>query len=346
MRFHGMMLLRDEEDVIAQCLDQLLGWIDALYIYDLGSTDATWDIVQQYARRDKRVIPFIRQPTVYSDNLRNWLFHRVRDTFAPGDWCMKIDADEFYHVPPPEFVRQRLGRFDSAVHLQWYFFRLTTQEAAAYENGTVSIAQDRSRPIEERRRFYKISNYAEPRMFKYRRSMKWPQAASFPVNAGYVARERIPIRHYPHRDPEQMARRYRLRSSMARLNPQGMGGHWQLADWHQDLVDAQGRSAAQASGVGLADNSGVDSGPLLYWEPGTQLREQPLYNHVPRSAQRLAQRLVHPLLLPVLDPLRPSFDPSFQPMLIADDVNDAIGNEALQTDPGTKPDSGAGVPHS
>jgi glycosyltransferase involved in cell wall biosynthesis len=48
--------------VIAQCLDHLLGWIDGLYILDLGSTDNTWDIVQDYAARDKRIVPFEHRP--------------------------------------------------------------------------------------------------------------------------------------------------------------------------------------------------------------------------------------------------------------------------------------------
>src|SRR5687767_11349386 len=124
MAFRGMMLLRDEQDVIGQCLDHLLTWIDALYILDLGSTDRTWEIVQDYAGRDKRVIPFEHRPILYSDNMRGYIFHHVREQFVPGDWVMKIDADEFYHVPPPQFVRERLRAGDTAVHLQWYFFRL------------------------------------------------------------------------------------------------------------------------------------------------------------------------------------------------------------------------------
>ena len=42
MRFHGMMLLRDERDIIVQNLTHLLTWINALYVLDLGSTDGTW----------------------------------------------------------------------------------------------------------------------------------------------------------------------------------------------------------------------------------------------------------------------------------------------------------------
>lgn len=325
------MLLRDEEDVIAQCLDHVLTWIDALHIFDLGSTDRTWEIVQDYAKRDKRVVPLETRPTVYGDNLRGYIFDRVRGTFDPGDWIMKVDADEFYHVAPPEFVRQRLRPGDTAVHLQWYFFRLTRQEVDDYESGRVDVAADRRRPITERRRYYKISDYAEPRMFRYRRAMQWPQSVSFPYNAGFVARERIPIRHYPHRDTWQMERRYRLRAAMMKFSEHAVQ-HWKLEDWRKDVVDATGTSGAQLAGeqTGLAGVAGVEEAELRYWQPGTPLIEHPLHNHVPSWRVRVGQRLVHPLLLPILDRRRPHFDPSFQPPAVPAEVQASLAEQDRQ----------------
>jgi hypothetical protein len=319
MRFHGLMLLRDEIDIIAQNFDHLLSWIDALYILDMGSVDGTWDIVQEYARKDSRIVPFFSRPIVYDDNLRSMLCDQYRDRFEPGDWVMKIDADEFYHVPPPQFVAERLRPRETAVHLQWYFFRLTQKEARDYESGAVEVEEDRKRPIEDRRRYYKISTYAEPRMFRYRRSMQWPQNASFPFNAGFVARQRVPIRHYPHRDPAQMERRFRLRAAMMKLKAHA-GGHWKLEDWHKELVDSDGISTAEQTKVGLAGERGIDTGPLMYWKPGTPLLEQPLHNHIPQPFTRLQQRLVHPLLLPILDRRRPRYDRSFQPVPIPPEI--------------------------
>ena len=63
MRFHGLMLLRDEIDIIAQNLSHLLSWIDSLYILDMGSVDGTWDIVQDFARKDSRIVPFSASPS-------------------------------------------------------------------------------------------------------------------------------------------------------------------------------------------------------------------------------------------------------------------------------------------
>src|SRR5205814_10091794 len=110
---------------------------------------------------DSRVVPYLSKPIVYGDNLRCALFDQFRERFSGGDWVMKIDADEFYHVAPPVFVKERMRRGESAAYLQWYFFRLTAREVADYESGRVNITEDRKRPIEDRRRFYKVSTYGE-----------------------------------------------------------------------------------------------------------------------------------------------------------------------------------------
>jgi hypothetical protein len=139
--------------------------------------------------------------------------------------------------------------------------------------------------------------------------MRWPQTTSFPFNAGFVARERIPIRHYPHRDPVQMEARFRLRAAM--MNRQADGpGHWKLQDWHKDVLNDDGTE--QSAGEGLSENRAVVSGALHYWKPNTELVEHPLYNHVTSGRVRLVQRIVHPALLPLLDRTRVKFDPGFK----------------------------------
>lgn len=327
MRFHGLMLVRDEGDIIAETLTHLLTWIDVLHIYDLGSTDETWEIVQDFARRDSRIQPFKHEPTVYQDSLRCIMFDRLRSGFEKGDWVLKIDGDEFYPVPPPQFVRERLKPEESMVHLQWYFFRLTTDEAAAYQDGTVSISEDRKKSIMDRRRHYKVSQYSEPRLFRYRPSMQWPSTTHWPYNAGLLAYERIPVLHYPHRDPIQLTRRFALRAAMKERKA-AAGTHWDTADWHGELVDSESGVALGAKSdklEGLAGENGIDTGPLLYWEPGTALEEVHLHNQIAKPLTRLAQRIAHAAFLPLLDSKRSSYDGSYKPELISPDDNRRIG---------------------
>jgi hypothetical protein len=191
----------------------------------------------------------------------------------------------------------------------------------------VDILTDRQRPIEDRRRFYKISEYPEPRMFRYRRRMKWPETSSFPFNAGFVSRARIPIRHYPHRDPLQMQTRFRLRSKMMSLNAHA-GSHWKLGDWREEIVDEQGISESSLrTKRGLSGEKGIDTGPLYFWEPGTELRELHQRKFIAPARQRIMQRMIHPLLLPVLDARRQPYDRSFQHPMLPDEVQQALKAE-------------------
>jgi hypothetical protein len=325
MRFHCVMVVRDEGDVIEQTLLHLLGWADGIYILDLESTDDTWDRVMELSRRDRRVVPFKQEPLKFNDPLRGYVFDQFRGRFDPGDWVLRADADEFYHIPPPQFVKDHLRPLDTAVWLQWYYFRLTRHEVADYESGKVDVIADRTRPISDRRRHYKISEYAEPRMFRYRRAMAWPEWSSFPLNAGFVSRSRIPIRHYPHRDPTQMQARFRLRNKMMSIQTQGIFGHWTLDDWRAEVVDEQGVSQASLGEKrGLSDEAGIDTGPLHFWEPGTELKELHVRQFTAPPMRRIVQRLIHPAMLPVLDARRKQYDRDFHHPVLPEEVRESL----------------------
>src|ERR1041384_2480559 len=107
--------------------------------------------------------------------------------------------------------------------------------------------------------------------------MQWPVYASFPINAGFLARERIPIRHYPHRDPAQLDRRCRLRAIMMadeenRKNWDRPDLHyWKESDWRKFITPN-------------------DEPGLQYWNPGTELPELHLAEHLRPAQVRLVQR--------------------------------------------------------
>jgi len=101
---------------------------------------------------------------------------------------------------------------------------------------------------------------------------------------------------------------------MMKLNAHA-GPHWNLQDWHQDVVDpAQVRNAGPAQGV--ATMSGLDANTVHEWLPGTALPDLSDAHHLPTWSTRLQQRLIHPLLLPLLDARRPRFNEAFQPTFI------------------------------
>ena len=291
MAVRGIMVVRDEGDIIGQVLGHLLTWLDALYIYDTGSGDGTWEIVREVARQDRRVVALGSEPVVFHNGVRAMVFDRVRERFREGDWVARLDADEIYHGAPAEFLRERVERGEGRVFAQLYEFLITKREAAAWERGEETLA-DRARPIEERRRRYVVQAFPEPRLFRYRRSMRWPPGSYVPLCGGVVARERMPVRHYRWRDPVQAAARCAVRMEQRR----GLvGAHWDLEDWREWLAN--------------------DEDPrLLTWEPGMELPEPGLTNHLPRGWRGVAARAVYGTgLVRVVDRVMPRFPAGWRP---------------------------------
>jgi hypothetical protein len=141
--------------------------------------------------------------------------------------------------------------------------------------------------------------------------MKWPLSGSFPINAGFAARERLPIRHYPHRDPIQLGRRCRLRALMTADQENHTSyrpAHWSHAEWRKFVVPDETEG-------------------LQRWVPGSALPEVHQTNHLAPSHKRLAQRIAHAFLLPVLDRARPGWPDGACPQPISPRVVAALERE-------------------
>jgi hypothetical protein len=225
---------------------------------------------------------------------------------ADGDWFLRVDADEFHHVPPPEFVKTQMKRHDTIAWHQYYDFKLTRSEVNAWDDGVETTA-DRSRPIEQRRRWFIPSEYSEPRLCKYRSTMQWPTGVSFPYNSGFVARARLPIRHYPHRDPMQLDRRCRLRAVM--MADEQNRSHWSRPELHQWAQREWKTFVVE------------DCDPrLLYWKTGSDLPTFDFKTHLAKPHIRLLQYVAHRTLLPFLDSRRPRWPEGAYPQPIPPEV--------------------------
>lgn len=272
MAFHALLCVRDEVDIIKECLDHLLEWADHVHVYETGSIDGTWELIQQFSEKDPRVQIRTREAVWFNDAAnRAWLFHVSRKHMREGDWIARVDADEFYHEAPPDFVRERLRGRESSVYYQLYDFCLTT--------GDMEMA-DRSAPVVDRLRWYRVDSYAEPRLFRYRDTMSWPSVASFPRNAGYLSRARIPIRHYPHRSPEQMARKCAIRSFM--MSNEKNRGVWKHADLHHWSTTEWRKNVVPSGDPGLT-----------YWQYGSNLPYDGSTAHIAGVLKRSVQKAVY-----------------------------------------------------
>ncbi len=312
VRIQAILCVRDEGDVIAQSLTSALAWADAIHVYDTGSTDGTWEIVREMSAGTARIRPVAREEVVFDNDTRGYVFERVKHACAHGDWVCRMDADEFYHVDPREFLRDRVAPHEGRVCTQQYEFVLTASDAAAWEQGEETIA-DRARPIELRRRRFYVEPLAELRFFRYRSGMRWGRGHNLPYSPGVVAVERIPVRHYKHRDPPQMAARCRLRSAMARLSHHGE--HWNAQDWRRLVVP--------------------DEDPrLLAWTPGQPLPDRRGREHLFPPLKSAAQRAMYALGLPYLtDRFRTKWREGEKPVPLSDGLAAPSGGSTGASSP-------------
>ena len=312
--FFALLPVRDEADIIGQCLDHALRWADEIYVFDTGSVENTWEIVQEFASRDKRVVPMRKEPVFFSEaRLRGYMFHVALQELREGDWFLRVDADEFHHITPPQFVKNCMRKHETVAYHQYYDFRLLQSELDQWNRGEETL-KDRQCPIEDRRRHYTVSHYSEPRLCRYRSTMQWPATVSFPFNAGYVARERLPIRHYPHRDPVQLQRRCQVRvimmSDPERSPPELQ--HWAERQWKKLIVPD-------------------DLPGLKFWQPGTQLPLVHQTNHLKPPHIRAVQRFIHAFCLPMLDRQRPKFSANSKPQPIPKEIVEKLQQELSES---------------
>jgi glycosyltransferase involved in cell wall biosynthesis len=84
------MIVKDEEDILAECLSALRDFVDEIVVYDTGSTDRTRDIAREHGAR---VIEGHWNDS-FGDARNRALAH------CTGQWILYVDADEVISGDP------------------------------------------------------------------------------------------------------------------------------------------------------------------------------------------------------------------------------------------------------
>ena len=96
MKIYALLAVRDEEDIIIECLDALSTWADGIFILDTGSVDNTWKLIDDYSECSSKILWREKRLVCYTDSgVRGALFNVAREFMYPGDWFVRVDADEF-----------------------------------------------------------------------------------------------------------------------------------------------------------------------------------------------------------------------------------------------------------
>jgi glycosyltransferase involved in cell wall biosynthesis len=237
MDIHGITIVRDEADVIAQSLRAATAWCDHIYVLDNGSTDGTWEIVQDLARTHEEVIPHKKWQGPFTESLRGEIFRHFRPhRSTPGDWWCRLDADEFYIDDPRIFLRKVPATYGNvwSSHFNFYF---TGKDLRHYEEDPSHYTSDT--PIEERLRYYR-NNWSELRFFRDDGELVWQEGRPWPDALGRVYPVRIWLKHYQYRSPEQIERRLKRRADLMNRGENHNFFHEVTTNWITTVVDREG----------------------------------------------------------------------------------------------------------
>lgn len=103
-----VILTKNEERNIKDCLESVFGWADEIIVIDDESVDRTVEIVQRYT--DK---VFIKKMDIEGRH-RNWAASK-----AKNDWVLMIDADERVTPELQEEIDEILSKNDKKIVAYW-----------------------------------------------------------------------------------------------------------------------------------------------------------------------------------------------------------------------------------
>jgi glycosyltransferase involved in cell wall biosynthesis len=239
-RILAMCLVKNESDIIRQCLTAASEWCDAIYVFDNGSQDGTWEQVLEFAGKNRAIVPYKQDLRPFRDSLRGEIFEHYRGNSKEGDWWCRLDADEFYIDNPRIFLSVVPLEYDLiwSASFQYYF---TEKDLVRYR-GNPDLFGDNV-PVEKKCRYF-LNNWSEPRFFRFTKELDckdrgWPR----PLRQSYP--KRIRLKHFQYRSPEQIQKRLSTRKeAMA----SGIFGHEKVPNWRARLGREKSMSAGQVDG--------------------------------------------------------------------------------------------------
>lgn len=262
MKLYGIGTAKNEDDVIGDSIEHALRYCDKVIYLDNDSADRTWEVIQEKAaQHPDRVVAFGKIDLPFTNGIRRLIYDAYNSSeLGPGDWWMKLDADEFVHEDPRPVIDEAVDAGKDGIRAWHAQFYLTDVDVAALEAGE----EDVSLPVTERRRYYR-TNWRQVHLWRNVPGGEWGDPSL--TTPGHVARihsRAVLNRHYQFRDPDQITRRLAARLGNADF------AHVGSLDWKSVV-----RPAAECH----------------RWEAGGPLRVDRAYYYSLRVRQELARRL-------------------------------------------------------
>lgn len=228
-KIYSLLLVKNEADIIEASLIDACRWSDKVIVIDNGSTDDTWERVQQLALSYPQIIPFMQYTGRFHIGLRAKAFRAFRDEMTRRDWwCVRLDADEFYTDDVRSFLAH-VPKGCRSVSKESTDYVLT-QEDITKNQFAGNFLTDRSlltHYLPRRRR--------ERRFVRHTPLLFWRESWRYPHPLYPTYSKPIQVAHYQYRSPEQMEKRF-LTRRQAKQDGCGSFKHEQGNTWQDYLL--------------------------------------------------------------------------------------------------------------
>lgn len=216
MKIYSLSIVKNEADIISYMLDSACEYADKVIVYDNGSDDGTWEIINQ--RANDQIVPFKQDHKPYSDGMRAEIFDTFKHELSGDDWWVIQDSDEFYEDNPKEFLKKNTGIFHHVNGCKVDF-------CFAPDHPQSNFSGDFEVDMKFMNYFYQTA-WSEPRMILNRSGMIWNEKEVWPRYMGISCEDVINIRHYPQRSPDQIIKRKSIRDEAMKRGGQRFV-HWE-----------------------------------------------------------------------------------------------------------------------
>lgn len=202
MKIFSITIVQNQEDIIESCIRHHQPIFDDLFIWDIGSTDSTVEVLNRLNNEFQNIhLKFITRN--FSDDLRGEYYHEIRNNYSEDDWYYQLDSDEFLYSDIRKIIKNNKK---SGYLRSWHYnFRFTDIDKS---NNTKSYQE---------LNYFKM-DYSEIRAFKNSVLNDWPindyrtlpLGNILPINLTKIFNpcySHIHIHHFPNRSIEQIRNR-------------------------------------------------------------------------------------------------------------------------------------------